>query len=343
LRVRAQPGDVEVSLRAVGSIIARNVGGPMLTGRSYVHQLKAENETMSSQITSAHERIQQLEMILSSVDTGASHPGQDQDHRATFPSQAQGEHTTSGLGVGVGGGHSPRADFQALAKNILSVRSTSFANPVFGAVPIDALHPGRRPSSQQSSTTQPGAHGEQPTQAPYPPYQLALQAVETFFICNAISYPFLDKAEFLRDMDDLYSRASTAAPGGNAELSTDQAEVMAGKEFVLFMVIAIGTTNKERMGEVERGTSKVFRSRAMLGLTAAVSKEDIVSDFMRSSLRERTDSSPSCVFSRSSCSGFTPCSTPLVSHSGMSSASPPAWPLHWACTAAPTMPAYLPG
>jgi hypothetical protein len=268
----------------------------MLTGRSYVHQLKAENETMSSQITSAHERIQQLEMILSSVDTGASHPGQDQDHRATFPSQAQGDHTTSGPGVGVGGGHSPRADFQALAKNILSVRSTSFANPVFGAVPIDALHPGRRPSSQQSSTTQPGAPGEQPTHAPYPPYQLALQAVETFFICNAISYPFLDKAEFLRDMDDLYSRASTSASGsasgGNAEWSTEEAEVMAGKEFVLFMVIAIGTTNKERMGEVERGTSKVFRSRAMLGLTAAVSKEDIVSDFERRFLREHTDRGP---------------------------------------------------
>ncbi len=50
-----------------------------------------------------------------------------------------------------------------------------------------------------------------------------------------------------------------------------------GKEFVMFMVIAVGTTNRERMGEVERGSSRVFKGRAMMGLDAAVAKEDIVS------------------------------------------------------------------
>lgn len=49
-----------------------------------------------------------------------------------------------------------------------------------------------------------------------------------------------------------------------------------GKEFVISMVIAVGTTNRERMGEVERGSSRVFRGRAMGALGAAVAKEDIV-------------------------------------------------------------------
>ena len=97
--------------------------------------------------------------------------------------------------------------------------------------------------------------------------------METFFLCNAISYPFLDKSEFLRDMDEAYRNAS-----GRRSLSgVEEERVRQGKDFVLFMVIAIGTTNRERMGDVERGASRVFRDRAMGGLSAAIGNEDIVS------------------------------------------------------------------
>ena len=133
-------------------------------------------------------------------------------------------------------------DFPTLAKTVFSVRST-----VFGAVPIDALRPDRRDSTSTHHT-------------PYPPYQITLQAVETFFICNAISYPFLDKGEFLRDMEEAYA--------GRGE---------EGKEFVMFMVIAVGTTNRERIGEVERGSSRVWRARAMGAMQKAMAREDIVS------------------------------------------------------------------
>ena len=107
---------------------------------------------------------------------------------------------------------------------------------------------------------------------------MAHDAVEAFFICNAISYPFLDKGEFLRDMEEAYSRASR--PSGSqwhGGQTSEESEVIQGKEFVMFMVIAIGTTNRERMGELERGSSRVFRDRAMGGLQVATGREDIVS------------------------------------------------------------------
>ena len=31
-----------------------------------------------------------------------------------------------------------------------------------------------------------------------------MAAVETYFVANALAYPFLDKAEFLQDMEGLY-------------------------------------------------------------------------------------------------------------------------------------------
>ena len=94
----------------------------------------------------------------------------------------------------------------------------------------------------------------------YPPHEVALQAVESYFLCNAISYPFIDKSELLRDMDDAY-----ASHGQERN------------DFVLLMVIAIGTTNQERIGQSERGASKVFGERAMTRLSAAVAREDVVS------------------------------------------------------------------
>jgi hypothetical protein len=133
---------------------------------------------------------------------------------------------------------------------------------------------------------------------PYPPYVVAKNAVETWFLANAISYPFLDKEEFMRDMDELYNRYgpdSDRGPSGSVPwaakvsgiwptqdltISTekDEATLISGKQFMLFMVLAMGTTNKERMGEVERGSSKIFKARAMRDLSAAVGHEDLVSE-----------------------------------------------------------------
>ncbi len=201
-----------------------------------MHNLKSDTTGLTSQIASAQDRIAHLESLVYSLERGGGGVGVP-NHDTSSPTITWPRTSSS--------------NFPTLAKNILSVRSTALT-PVFGAVPMGALQPDRLPSTSSTSTYH-------QTAQPYPPYQVALQAVETFFICNAISYPFLDKQEFLRDMDEAYA--------GRGE---------EGKEFVLFMVIAVGTTNRERLGEVERGASKVFRGRALMGLSVAVAREDIV-------------------------------------------------------------------
>ncbi|WVQ97446.1 hypothetical protein IAU59_004559 [Kwoniella sp. CBS 9459] len=235
---------------------------------SYVTGLKSDNIALTSQIASAAERIQQLESVIHNMERGL--PPNEAD---LYPNQ-----TDRAL---EGDDSSLQADFAAISKSVLSVRSNELANPVLSPVPSNSLAAAsRRPGSSTAQTAfaAPLTPGEQQNPAPLPPYDLAMQAVETFFICNAISYPFLDRDEFLRDMDEIYRRESnngrrgSAYNGGNDE----EAEIWAGKEFLFFMVIAIGTTNRERMGEVEKGSSMVFRRRAMYGLPAAVSKEDIL-------------------------------------------------------------------
>ena len=135
---------------------------------------------------------------------------------------------------------------------------------------MDALQSDRRDVKASSLFT----GSEATLQQPLPPYQVAREAIDKFFIGNAISYPFLDRTEFLKDMDDLYARAD-ASNRVKRDDSTDT--VQQGKEFIIFMVIALGTTNKERLGEVERGYSKQFKQRALASFGAAVAREDIVS------------------------------------------------------------------
>ena len=119
------------------------------------------------------------------------------------------------------------------------------------------------------------SHANPPAQLPQ--YEIAKAATEAFFISNAISYPFLDKHEFLRDLDWLYDRASKTSNGWSANDQSE--EVHRSKEFIFFMVVAIGTTHRERVGEAERGASKTFRRTALSGLPYAVAREDIVSRY----------------------------------------------------------------
>ncbi|CAD6574596.1 MAG: hypothetical protein TREMPRED_001181 [Tremellales sp. Tagirdzhanova-0007] len=194
----------------------------------YVHDLKSDNTALTAQIASAQDRIAHLESLVSTLERARN--------AAFAPTTSWPEAPT-------------RPDFASLAKNILSVRSTALT-PAFGAISMNVLQSDREitlaPSHNQPAIT-------------YPPHEVALQAVESYFLCNAISYPFIDKSELLRDMDDAY-----ASHGQERN------------DFVLLMVIAIGTTNQERIGQSERGASKVFGERAMTRLSAAVAREDVL-------------------------------------------------------------------
>ncbi|WWC58723.1 uncharacterized protein I303_101267 [Kwoniella dejecticola CBS 10117] len=230
---------------------------------SYVTSLKSDNVALTSQIASAAERIHHLESAISNMERGLPPPAE----RNLFEDEND-QFLPSSL--------STQADFAAISKTILSVRSNELSSPVFGG-------PATIGNSKSGSATQtPFGNASHAGQSPLPPYDEALQAVETFFVMNALSYPFLDREEFMRDMDEIYRqdqsgsgrRGSTFSSAGHR--SSEEAETWAGKEFVFFMVIAIGTTNRERLGEVEKGSSKTYKERAFSSLQAAVGKEDIL-------------------------------------------------------------------
>ncbi|WWC66271.1 uncharacterized protein I206_100172 [Kwoniella pini CBS 10737] len=232
---------------------------------SYVTSLKSDNIALTSQIATAAERIQHLETAISNMERGLPPPPERdlyEDHNDQFlPSSL-----------------STQADFAAMSKTILSVRSNELSSPVFGG-PVSVSNP----SARSATATRAPFGNTLPTgQEQLPPYDEALQAVETFFVMNALSYPFLDRDEFLRDMDELYRQDQSGIGrrgsifSSSAQQTNEDVETWAGKEFIFFMVIAIGTTNRERLGEVDKGSSRVYKERAFSSLQAAVGKEDLL-------------------------------------------------------------------
>ncbi|WVQ85572.1 hypothetical protein IAT38_007738 [Cryptococcus sp. DSM 104549] len=251
---------------------------------SYVANLKEDNVTLQTQYSSATDRVQQLEALL--ISEGRELPPQPEPTIRQVLQHAPGAAASDpeldpavAYAGAAGTSDEHRADFATLARSVLAVRSDQLANPVFGPTSVDVLTAHRRPT----------AHSADPTSAPshvasggaYPKYALAMEAVETFFVCNAISHPFIDRDDFTRDMEELYQKSSKGASRGLGQWAGKgdgeaEAEARAGKEFVFFMVLAIGTTNRERMGEVPRGSSIEYRNRALQGLYAAVGKEDFL-------------------------------------------------------------------
>ncbi|WVR05894.1 hypothetical protein IAU60_002920 [Kwoniella sp. DSM 27419] len=208
---------------------------------SYVTGLKSDNIALTSQIASAAERIQQLESAISNIERGLPPTSDDQD---LYGARLAGRSDLTGQA-------SPRTEYASLSRAILSVRSTDSSLPM-------------------------SVFGEQQNPAALPPYETASQAVDLFFLSNAISYPFLNKDEFLRDMDEIYRRDRDHLRRPISDGASDDALLSAGKEFLFFMVIAIGTTNQERLGEAEKGSSRAYKARAMQSLHAAVAKEDLL-------------------------------------------------------------------
>jgi len=197
---------------------------------SFVSNLKADNTNLSTQITSANQRIAQLEELVATYErTGQIAPSFDD--RSLFDRQFQ-----DSLPAGV-------PDFATLAQTILSVRS--------GNTGYDSVV-----SGSQSRT-----------QIALPPYDIAMAAVSTFFETQALAYPFLDKAEITKTLDELFSRHVDEAQGG---------EIGKGKEFNAYMVIAIGSLGKEGP-EWDGGSAKAYKDKALGLFSAAAGQEDIVS------------------------------------------------------------------
>ncbi|ORY32288.1 fungal-specific transcription factor domain-domain-containing protein [Naematelia encephala] len=136
----------------------------------FVHQLKAESSGLHAQISAAHQRIAELESLLSqNAGHTSSDPWQPRD---SFPIIS--ESRTSPLRIAE---TFTTADFATLAQSVLT------------------------PHTEQVQLNQ-------TIHQPLPEYASAKASVDTFFDRCSLSYPLLGKAELLHDLDELYLRKS---------------------------------------------------------------------------------------------------------------------------------------
>jgi hypothetical protein len=138
----------------------------------YVHTLKNENVNLGMQCNAAHERINQLESLLSHYQPSTSYLQIDPAFSAEalqdslqFP---EPPFTNDTIELS-----RSQPDFVNISKAILNLGSSDLS-----------LH---------TSTT------------PYPEYQDAIRLAEAYFTATSSDWPFLDKVEILHDIARLYA------------------------------------------------------------------------------------------------------------------------------------------
>jgi hypothetical protein len=104
-------------------------------------------------------------------------------------------------------------------------------------------------------------------QQPLPSLEVLRLAATAFFDAYHVQYPFLDRGEFMVDLQDIHT-----AEQGSGAVSTDQR-----KEFSVLMFASVGAYLCEQKGDMEDGIAQSLKERAMRGLAAATSKTDLVS------------------------------------------------------------------
>jgi hypothetical protein len=208
---------------------------PRADDRSWLNTLKGDNAVLSNQIASAHDRIAQLEALVSTLERGGNqptYPGIDDNYDRQFDE--------------IAGGPSGVPDFSALARTILAGRS-------------DTL-----PSLAAATT-------------PHPPFDVAMSSIQNFFDTFDASYPFLDQRQVTKDAELIYSRYNDPEYLASGE----EDDAAKGKEFILFLLISLGVSEN---GKADKVSAKSYKDRALVGLSAAIAKEDLVSVSMGSAL-----------------------------------------------------------
>jgi hypothetical protein len=104
-------------------------------------------------------------------------------------------------------------------------------------------------------------------ETPLPPFTTAKQAVDAFFNGNPVHSMFLNKAEFMVDLADVWDPTMRAGVGKR-------------HEFVVLMITSVGAHICEAAGSIPTGTSEALRQRAMRLTPLAVAKQDLVSWMM---------------------------------------------------------------
>ncbi|ORY31767.1 fungal-specific transcription factor domain-domain-containing protein [Naematelia encephala] len=226
----------------------------------YLRTLKEQNSDLISRLTAAMDRVRIAEKELNSLKSGPSSSSRRPPEQSSHANGRSGgsarlsrppDKVPGGSALGLSTGIASHSHPLLPARHTSSVRTSAHSIPDSVSVEqtVDPLYPSYLPACS-----------------------VALRAVETFFLYHAVSYPMLEKRVILHDLHEVFDIVERRASDSQRGPESAQA---ARKGFTVFMVIAIGTNNMERLGEVDRRSSRYYGREAMKVFNAAVSKEDI--------------------------------------------------------------------
>ena len=107
------------------------------------------------------------------------------------------------------------------------------------------------------------SHGQLPN------LETAQKAARTFFDNYGRQYVFLNKGAFMVDLQHIWEEQVSAVTSEDGKR----------KEFIVMMITSVGSYLCEAKGDIDTGTSKTLRERAMRIFGAAISKNDLVSSY----------------------------------------------------------------
>ena len=110
---------------------------------------------------------------------------------------------------------------------------------------------------------QSSSHGQLPN------LETAQKATRTFFDDYGRHYVFLYKGEFMVDLQRIWEEQVSAVTSEDGKR----------KEFIVMMITSVGAYLGEAKGDIDTGTSKTLREKALRTLGAATSKNDLVSSY----------------------------------------------------------------
>jgi len=110
---------------------------------------------------------------------------------------------------------------------------------------------------------QSSSHGQLPN------LETAQKAARTFFDNYGRQYVFINKGEFMVDLQHIWEE----------QVSAVESEDGKRKESIVMMITSVGSYLCEAKGDIDIGTSKILREKAMRSFGAAISKNDLVSSY----------------------------------------------------------------
>jgi hypothetical protein len=195
---------------------------------SFVANMKNEHYNTTSQLQVVQQRVSELETLLGSGPSTSNQNPHDQ--HISYSNGQNGDPSSS-----------------VFTNPISESDYTGFAQHLLG---LDHEHDNGFAAADQETSL--------------PSLSVARKAAEAFFEYDLVIPLFLNKGEFMVDLEDIWD------PNARSSVGKRHA-------FIVYMVTSVGAHVCEAVKTMDAGISEILRQRAIPLLGQAVSKQDLVS------------------------------------------------------------------